>query len=158
VSSDKVKSLPSARTWRGAVQGRVVFTNGVFDLLHPGHVALLERARAMGEALIVGVNDDASAQRLHKGPDRPIVPAVDRARVVAALQAVDCVVLFGDDTPEETIRRLEPDVLVKGSDYDPDNIPGREFVSARGGIVTTIPTVEGHSTTALVDQIRAATR
>jgi D-beta-D-heptose 7-phosphate kinase/D-beta-D-heptose 1-phosphate adenosyltransferase len=132
----------------------VVFTNGVFDLLHTGHVALLEAARAEGDALIVGINRDASARRLGKGPDRPIVPEQERARLVAALAAVDCVVLFDQDTPLELIRTLRPDVLVKGADYTPDTIVGAREVEGWGGRVVRVPLVENKSTTKLLERLR----
>jgi len=135
----------------------VVFTNGVFDLLHAGHLAGLEAARGLGDALIVGVNDDASARRLEKGNGRPFVPAAERARLVAALRPVDCVVTFGEDTPAALIAALEPDVLVKGDDYDPATLPGRDTVLARGGVVTVVPLLPHRSTTALVERIRAST-
>ena len=112
----KVRALDDAVVWRRATRGRVVFTNGVFDLLHVGHVALLESARSEGDALVVGVNSDASARRLGKGADRPVVPAAERMRVLAALQCVDAVVEFAEDTPLDVIRALRPDVLVKGAD------------------------------------------
>jgi rfaE bifunctional protein nucleotidyltransferase chain/domain len=131
-----------------------VFTNGVFDLLHVGHVALLEAARAEGDALVVGVNSDASARRLGKGPDRPLVPESERTRLVAALAAVDCVVLFDEDTPLALIRRLKPDVLVKGADYARDAIVGADDVEGWGGRVVRVPLVAGRSTTTLVDRLR----
>lgn len=132
-----------------------MFTNGVFDLLHTGHVALLEAARGEGNALIVGINRDASARRLGKGgTDRPVVPEQERARLVAALQAVDCVVLFGEDTPLELIRALRPDVLVKGADYAPDAIVGATEVESWGGRVVRVPLVAGKSTTSLLERLR----
>lgn len=134
------------------VDRTVVFTNGVFDLLHRGHVELLERARAFGDSLFVGVNSDASAERL-KGPDRPLVADQDRAAVLAALAAVDVVVVFDEDTPAELVSALEPDVLVKGADYGPGDIVGRETVEGRGGRVERVPLVEGRSTSALVAEI-----
>jgi rfaE bifunctional protein nucleotidyltransferase chain/domain len=132
----------------------VVFTNGVFDLLHAGHVALLEAARASGDALVVGVNSDASVRRLGKGPDRPLVAEQDRARLLAALAAVDCVVLFDDDTPLGLIQRLRPDVLVKGADYARDAIVGAAEVEGWGGRVVRVPLVAGKSTTDLVRKLR----
>jgi rfaE bifunctional protein nucleotidyltransferase chain/domain len=151
----KLRSLTGALEWRAAQSGPVVFTNGVFDLLHPGHVELLEAARREGDALVVGVNTDASVRRLNKGPARPLVPGADRGRVVAALAAVDCVVLFDDETPLRLIQDLAPDVLVKGADYTRDRIVGADWVEARGGRVVRVPLVSGFSTTALVERLRA---
>ena len=133
----------------------MAFTNGVFDLLHSGHVALLEAARAAGDALVVGVNSDASVRRLGKGPDRPLVAEGERARLLAALAAVDCVVLFNDDTPLALIERLHPDVLVKGADYAPEAIVGAAEVEGWGGRVVRVPLVEGKSTTDLVRKLRS---
>ena len=135
----------------------LVFTNGCFDLIHPGHVTYLAAARTFGEALVVGINSDASVRRLRKSPDRPLVPEDDRALVVAALESVDAVCLFDEDTPAELIERLLPDVLVKGGDYAEDEVVGREVVTEAGGRVEIIPFVEGHSTTDLVRQIREIT-
>jgi D-beta-D-heptose 7-phosphate kinase/D-beta-D-heptose 1-phosphate adenosyltransferase len=154
-SAGKVRMRGAAAAWRAERSGRVVFTNGVFDLLHPGHVELLEAARCEGDLLIVGVNTDASARRLDKGPGRPVSHERARARVVAGLAAVDCVVLFDEDTPLELIRALEPDVLVKGADYSRDRIVGADWVEARGGRVVRVPVVPGFSTTALVERLRA---
>ncbi|HEV8508962.1 MAG TPA: D-glycero-beta-D-manno-heptose 1-phosphate adenylyltransferase [Gemmatimonadales bacterium] len=148
-----MRTPEAAATWRKA-QGKVVFTNGVFDLLHTGHVALLEAARAEGDALIVGVNRDASARRLGKGPDRPVVPETDRARLIAALAAVDCVVLFDEDTPLNLIQQLRPDVLVKGADYAVDAIVGAKDVEGWGGRVVRVPLVKNKSTTNLVAKLR----
>ncbi len=133
----------------------MVFTNGVFDLLHAGHIALLEAARAAGDALAVGVNSDASVRRLGKGPDRPVVPEGERARVLAALAAVDCVVLFDEETPLALIHRIHPDVLVKGADYSREAIVGAAEVEGWGGRVVRVPLVEGKSTTDLVRKLRA---
>jgi len=140
--------------WRQKRAGPVVFTNGVFDLLHPGHVEILEAARGLGDALVVGVNSDASAHRLGKGPGRPVQPAEARARVVAGLAAVDRVVLFDEDTPLALIESLAPDVLVKGGDYTREAIVGADFVESRGGAVYTIPLLPGQSTTAIVERLR----
>ena len=140
--------------WRASLEGRLVFTNGVFDLLHRGHVDLLERARALGDALVVGLNDDASAARLGKEPGRPVCSVADRARVVAALRAVDRVVVFGEDTPTALIAALRPDVLVKGDDYDADVLPGADLVRSGGGRVVTIPRTPDCSTTTLLERIR----
>jgi rfaE bifunctional protein nucleotidyltransferase chain/domain len=154
-SGGKVRLLPDAVVWRAARTGRVVFTNGVFDLLHPGHVALLEAARQEGDALVVGVNTDASVRRLGKGSERPLAGETARARVLAGLEAVDCVVLFDQDTPLQLIQALAPDVLVKGADYSADRIVGADWVEARGGRVVRVPVVPGFSTTALVERLRA---
>jgi len=132
----------------------VVFTNGVFDLLHSGHVDLLNTARGFGDALIVGVNSDASVRRLNKGPERPLRSEADRAYVLAAFEAVDAVVIFGEDTPLALVTALEPDVLVKGGDYREETIVGAKEVRARGGDVVVVPLLEGHSTTSIVDRIR----
>ena len=156
-STAKIRSLPEAVSWRAAVDGPVVFTNGVFDLVHAGHVELLESARGQGVALIVGVNSDASARRLGKGPLRPVTDEAGRARVIAALAAVDCVVVFEEDTPLRLIQKLEPDVLVKGADYARTDIVGADFVEARGGRVVRIPLIKGISTTAIVERLRATT-
>lgn len=142
-----------AKTLHNADQ-RVVFTNGCFDLLHVGHVRYLAAARAAGDALIVGVNGDASVRRL-KGAGRPLVPESARAEVLAALAAVDYVTIFDEDTPEAVIRLLQPDVLVKGSDWAADRVVGRDIVEARGGRVLLVPVVAGFSTTALADRIKS---
>ena len=150
----RVRSPDAAAAWRAGQPGPVVFTNGVFDLLHSGHVALLEAARAEGAALVVGVNTDASVRRLAKGADRPIVPQDERARLVAALACVDCVVLFDEDTPLAVIRRLKPDVLVKGADYARAQIVGADDVEAWGGRVVRVPLVPGRSTSDLLARVR----
>jgi rfaE bifunctional protein nucleotidyltransferase chain/domain len=138
-------------------EGRtVVFTNGVFDLLHPGHVRYLQEARALGDALIVGLNGDASVRR-NKGAARPITPEHERAEVLAALECVDAVVLFDEDTPAEIIRTVQPDILVKGADWPADQIVGRDIVERRGGRVVRVTVEEGYSTTALVQKIRGLT-
>lgn len=135
-----------------ATDRRVVFTNGVFDLLHPGHVRYLQAARALGDALFVGVNSDRSA-RGNKGPDRPITPEDERSEIVAALACVDGVVVFDEPTPQALIERLQPDVLVKGADWAEDAIVGREVVEARGGRVVRMPIEAGFSTSAIVQRI-----
>ena len=137
--------------------GPLVFTNGVFDLLHPGHVEYLEAARDLGHRLLVGVNSDRSVRELSKGSGRPIADQQARARVIAALAAVDAVVLFDQPTPLELITALAPDVLVKGGDYRRETIVGADVVEAAGGRVVTIPLLTGYSTTALVERCRAAT-
>jgi rfaE bifunctional protein nucleotidyltransferase chain/domain len=155
-STSKVRSRAEAARWRGQQRGKVVFTNGVFDLLHPGHVELLERSRAEGDLLVVGLNSDASVRRLGKGSERPLVPEGARARVLAGLAAVDCVVLFDEDTPLELITALAPDVLVKGADYTLDRIVGADVVQARGGRVVRVPIVAGFSTTSIIERLRAS--
>jgi len=146
-------TIDAAAGWRQR-SGRVVFTNGVFDLLHPGHVDILSAARGLGDALVVGVNTDASVRRL-KGPSRPVRSERDRALVLAALEAVDAVVLFDEDTPLELIRALAPDVLVKGGDYTVETVVGAKDVLERGGDVVIIPLTPGHSTTGTVERMRA---
>jgi D-beta-D-heptose 7-phosphate kinase/D-beta-D-heptose 1-phosphate adenosyltransferase len=136
---------------------RVVFTNGCFDLLHPGHVRSLEQARELGDALIVGLNSDAGVRQL-KGAGRPVIPERERAEILAALECVDAVVIFDDATPREVISRLLPDVLVKGGDWPGDQIVGREEVEAAGGRVVSVPVVPGYSTTAILKKIREEAR
>ena len=136
-----------------AAGARVVFTNGCFDLLHPGHVRYLAAARALGDVLVVGVNSDASVRRL-KGPGRPILRVEERAEVLAALAAVDHVIVFADDTPRALVAAVAPDVLVKGGDWAEDDIVGREEVLAHGGRVERIPLVPGASTSELIRRIR----
>ena len=133
---------------------RIVFTNGVFDLLHPGHVRYLQAARAHGDLLIVGLNSDASVRR-NKGPERPINQETERAEIVAALACVDAVSIFDDDTPADIIKRVQPDVLVKGSDWPADQIVGRDTVEARGGRVILEPVEPGYSTSAIIDKARS---
>lgn len=133
---------------------RIVFTNGVFDILHPGHVRYLAEARSLGDALIVGVNSDRSARAQGKGPDRPIHPEHERAEVLDALAVVDGVVVFDEDTPHDIIAAVQPDVLVKGADWGPDNIVGRDIVEGRGGRVVRVPLAEGYSTSAILENLR----
>lgn len=147
-------ALPAWLTERGRETVRVVFTNGCFDLLHSGHVALLSQAKALGDVLVVGVNDDASVRRL-KGPGRPVVPLTDRTRMLAALSCVDVVVPFGGDSPTELIERLRPEVYVKGSDYAGRELPERALVECLGGTVELVPNVDGISTTRLIREISA---
>jgi rfaE bifunctional protein nucleotidyltransferase chain/domain len=157
-TAHKIVNREAAARWVKDLQcqGRlVVFTNGCFDLLHPGHVAYLEEARSLGDALIVGVNTDASAARLNKGPGRPLNPETDRARVLAALACVDRAVLFDEDTPLALITALAPDILVKGGDYQLHEIVGREVVEARGGKVMSLPFLAGYSTSGLIGRIRS---
>lgn len=135
-------------------RGPVVFTNGVFDVLHRGHVTYLAQARALGGALVLGLNSDASARRLGKGPDRPLNNELDRAILLAALDSVDCVTWFDEDTPEALIAALQPDILVKGGDYDMRQLPETALVESWGGRALALPFVAGYSTTALVQKIR----
>lgn len=153
---DKVVSAEAAAAWRRGLDGPLVFTNGVFDLLHPGHVEYLETARALGAHLLVAVNTDASARGLAKGTGRPVADQASRARVVAGLAAVDRVVLFDEPTPLALIAALRPDVLVKGGDYSRETIVGAAEVEAAGGRVVVVPLAPGYSTTALVERCRAA--
>ncbi len=130
----------------------IVFTNGVFDLLHPGHLALLADCAALGDLVIVAINDDASVQRL-KGPSRPVYPASERAEILLALRWVDAVTVFSEDTPLVAIERVRPHVLVKGAEYGAGEIVGEEFVKARGGRVVRYPMAQGHSTTNIVKRM-----
>ena len=138
--------------------GPVVFTNGVFDVLHRGHATYLEMARQLGGSLVVGLNTDASAKRLGKGPDRPLNNEADRAVLLAALASVSLVTWFKEDTPLQLITELRPDVLVKGGDYDMDSLAETQVVRAYGGRAQAIPFVDGYSTTALVKKIQLSTR
>lgn len=135
-------------------EDRVVFTNGCFDLLHRGHVQYLYAARALGDALVVGLNTDASVRRL-KGESRPVVPLEDRLYVLAGLGCVDAVTPFGEDTPRDLIAELLPDILVKGGDYAPDDVVGGREVRAAGGEVRILPFVEGRSTTAIIERMES---
>jgi D-glycero-beta-D-manno-heptose 1-phosphate adenylyltransferase len=140
---------------RTRAEGRVVvFTNGVFDLLHPGHVRYLEQARSLGDILIVGLNSDASV-RSNKSADRPITPQAERAEILEALRSVDAVVVFDEPTPHALIVELRPDVLVKGADWADDAIVGRDIVEGAGGRVVRVPLAAGYSTSTLIDRIRA---
>jgi rfaE bifunctional protein nucleotidyltransferase chain/domain len=141
-----------AAGWRVAGK-RIVFTNGCFDLLHAGHLSLLQEAARQGDVLVLAINSDESVRRL-KGPDRPIVPALERAEMLAALSFVDAVTIYPEDTPLETLRIVRPHVLVKGQDYTPATVVGREIVEADGGRVALVPLVAEKSTTALVNRIR----
>lgn len=144
--------LAERQRWRQ--QGlRVVFTNGCYDILHPGHIRTLERARSLGDRLVLGLNSDASVRRM-KGPARPVIPEEERAALACSLEAVDAVTLFDEDTPRELIAALLPDVLVKGSDWS-HFVAGREEVEAAGGRVVLLPLEPGYSTTAMVEQVLA---
>ena len=148
---DEAATLAAGVRARG---GKVVFTNGVFDLLHPGHIRYLQDARQLGDALIIGLNSDRSVGA-NKGPERPVTPEAERAEILSALECVDGVAIFDDETPAEIIRRIQPDVLVKGADWGPDNIVGRDTVEARGGQVVRMELSPGYSTTELIEKIRS---
>jgi len=149
----KVATRVEAAAWRKEQSGRVVFTNGAFDLLHPGHIDVISGARARGDVLIVGLNIDASVRRL-KGPDRPVRSEAERAYVLAALEAVDLVTVFDEDTPLELVRVLMPDVIVKGGDYTVESIVGAREVLERGGDVVVIPLTPHQSTTSIIERLR----
>jgi D-beta-D-heptose 7-phosphate kinase/D-beta-D-heptose 1-phosphate adenosyltransferase len=151
VTIDEAVTLAAGIRGRG---GKVVFTNGVFDLLHPGHIRYLQDARQLGDALIVGLNSDRSV-RANKGPQRPITPQDERAEILEALACVDAVAVFDEETPDEIIKRIQPDVLVKGADWRPDNIVGRDTVEARGGRVVRMELSPGYSTTELMRRVKA---
>ena len=155
-SADKIKTLAEAvaqvQLWKAKGE-KVVFTNGCFDIMHLGHVDYLEKARSMGDRLVLGLNTDDSVSRF-KGPTRPIQDEQSRARILAALQFIDLVVFFNEDTPLNLITELIPDVLVKGSDYLAENIVGAEVVKRNGGVVKTIDFVSGYSTTRIVEKIK----
>ena len=151
----KIRDWPAAQAWREAQHGRVVFTNGVFDLLHPGHVDVLLGARRCGEQLVLALNGDASVRRL-KGAERPVRSEAERAYVAAAFEMVDCVVVFEQDTPLELIRALRPDVLVKGGDYHEDAIVGAAEVRGWGGTVHVVPLRPGQSTTNIIKALRGS--
>ncbi len=146
--------LDELQTALRSKQQKIVFTNGVFDILHAGHVLYLAAARSMGDVLVVGLNADDSVTRL-KGPTRPVNTEHDRAQVLAALRCVDHVVVFSEDTPLRLITTLMPDVLVKGGDYTRETIVGADVVEAHGGIVATIPLLEGRSTTNIITKVRS---
>ena len=152
-SADEAAGFAAEIRRRG---GTVVFTNGVFDLLHPGHVRYLRDARALGDALIVAVNSDRSV-RSNKGGDRPVNPQHERAEVLLALASVDAAVIFDEDTPHAIVSRIEPDILVKGADWGEHDIVGRDVVEARGGQVVRIALSAGHSTSELIRKARAVT-
>jgi D-glycero-beta-D-manno-heptose 1-phosphate adenylyltransferase len=155
-TGDKIKDLEAAKTqvgkWKSQNQ-KIVFTNGCFDLMHLGHVDYLEKARSLGDKLVLGLNSDDSVSRF-KGPQRPIQDQNSRARVLAALQFVDLVVFFNEDTPLNLITEIQPDILVKGSDYLAENIVGADVVKNGGGVVKTIDFVPGYSTSKIVEKIK----
>ncbi len=148
-TAEAVQFVAAAR----AAGRRIVFTNGVFDLLHPGHVRYLRQAHALGDLLIVGINSDESVRAI-KGAERPITPQDERAEVLSGLECVDAVVVFDEETPQEIIAALQPDVLVKGADWAADAIVGRETVEARGGRVVRVPVESGYSTSRIIEKIR----
>jgi rfaE bifunctional protein nucleotidyltransferase chain/domain len=153
---NRVMTKEAAVAWReelGRQGKRVVFTNGVFDILHPGHVRYLATARGHGDALIVAINSDRSVKAI-KGPERPVNTEADRAEVITALACVDAAVVFDEDTPHEIISAIQPDVLVKGADWAHDKIVGRDTVEARGGVVIRVRVEEGHSTTGVINKLR----
>ena len=153
---NRVMTRAEAVAWReelGRQGKRVVFTNGVFDILHPGHVRYLQTARSHGDALIVAINSDRSVRAI-KGPDRPVNPEAERAEVITALACVDAAVVFDEDTPHDIIAAIQPDVLVKGADWAHDKIVGRDIVEARGGVVIRVKVEEGHSTTRVIRQVK----
>jgi rfaE bifunctional protein nucleotidyltransferase chain/domain len=156
----RLKSIVTDQTQAGMIVAqqrvtgrRIVFTNGVFDIIHPGHVDYLAQARDLGDFLVLGLNEDESVKKLNKGANRPLNDLHARATVLAALACVDLIVPFKEDTPEELIRFLSPDVLVKGDDYSVEQIAGHQHVLSRGGKVVTIPLLKGYSTTALIKKI-----
>jgi len=151
--ASKVMTLADAVAWRNAAAGRIVFTNGVFDLLHPGHIDALVGARRAGDLLVVGLNSDESVRRL-KGPERPVRSVAERAYVLAALAMVDVVVVFSEDTPLALILAMRPDVLVKGGDYVESTMVGAREVRAWGGEVAIIPLTPGQSTTSIIQRLR----
>lgn len=152
---DKLVGSGSLPARLDALQRPIVFTNGCFDILHRGHVAYLQQAADLGKTLVIGVNSDASVHRLSKGEERPLNPLADRTAVLAALEAVDLVIAFEEDTPLELIRQIRPDHLVKGGDWTPDNIVGAEDVRSWGGKVHSIPFEYQRSTTELIKRIRS---
>jgi rfaE bifunctional protein nucleotidyltransferase chain/domain len=155
-----ILTTDEAVTWIESVRSggeRIVFTNGVFDLLHPGHLRYLRHSRGLGDALIVGVNTDGSVRAI-KGETRPVTPEGERAEILAALDCVDCVVLFDEETPYQLILRLQPDVLVKGADWSEKDMIGREVVEGRGGRVVRVPFETGYSTTSIIERIAKAPR
>ncbi len=152
---DKIATREQARARMAALPGPIVFTNGVFDVLHRGHVTYLAQARALGASLVVGLNSDASARRLGKGPDRPLNAETDRAILLAALESVSLVTWFDEDTPVELLTELRPQIYVKGGDYDVATLPETAAMQGWGGRALALPFVDGYSTTALVQKIRA---
>jgi len=156
VSHSITQAMTTVQQWHNDGKS-IVFTNGCFDLLHPGHIDYLQRAQALGDVLVVGLNDDASIQRL-KGSSRPVNPLADRITMLAALRSVDLVIPFSEDTPFNLISAIMPDILVKGGDYNADDIVGADIVRQAGGEVVVMPFLEGHSSTKLIDKINTQRR
>ncbi|WP_081681259.1 D-glycero-beta-D-manno-heptose 1-phosphate adenylyltransferase [Flectobacillus major] len=156
MTESKIFTLPQAveqvEQWQALGQ-KIVFTNGCFDIVHLGHIDYLEKAQQLGQKLVLGLNTDASVNRL-KGPTRPVVNEYARARMMAAFAFIDAVILFDEPTPLQLIEQIKPDILVKGDDYSIETIVGSDFVLSRGGVVKTIPLVQGYSTTALIQKIK----
>lgn len=155
IFTDKISSRADAKARVAALPQPVVFTNGVFDVLHAGHVTYLAQARSLGGSLVVALNTDASAKKLGKGPDRPLNNDIDRATLIAALESVSLVTWFDEDTPLEIIDELRPQIIVKGGDYDMAKLKEAQLVESYGGKALALPFVAGYSTTALVAKIRA---
>ncbi|MDX1685517.1 MAG: D-glycero-beta-D-manno-heptose 1-phosphate adenylyltransferase [Saprospiraceae bacterium] len=149
---NREEAMKTCQSWRASNE-RIVFTNGCFDLIHPGHVIYLESARALGERLVVGINSDASVKRL-KGASRPVQEERARALVLAGLASIDLITIFDEDTPLELIKAIDPDILVKGGDWSTDQIVGGEYITEQGGMVKSLPFEEGYSTTSIVEKIR----
>lgn len=147
--------LQRIKIWRDMFNKKIVFTNGCFDILHKGHVDYLSAARSLGDVLIVGLNTDASVKRQGKSPERPINAQDSRAFILSSLQVVDAVILFDEDTPLELIMAVQPDILVKGSDYKPENIVGADVVKAHGGQIVAIELTQGFSTSSLIEKIKS---
>ncbi len=161
LSYPKIMTLPQLSEWlspQRAAGKKIVFTNGCYDILHPGHVDLLERAKKLGDILVLGLNSDDSVRRQNKGQERPVNTYAVRAFVLAHLASVDAVVQFNEDTPLALIQAIQPDVLVKGGDWPIEKIAGREVVLSRGGIVKSLPLLPGYSTTAIVQKLMGVTR
>lgn len=151
IPTENISRFVNAKRFTGK---KIVFTNGCFDILHAGHVDYLSQARDLGNILVLGLNTDESVKRLNKGPERPINSQEARAKVLAALGCVDAIVYFNEDTPYDLIKLVQPDVLVKGDDYKPEDIVGYDIVKGRGGEIITIPFLQGYSTTGIVNKLK----
>ncbi|MFB6257307.1 MAG: adenylyltransferase/cytidyltransferase family protein [Flavobacteriales bacterium] len=150
---ERESAIEQVASWKGKKE-RIVFTNGCFDLLHPGHIDLLTKAKGLGDRLVIGLNSDHSIKRLEKGSDRPIIAEGDRALLIASLEMVDLVVGFDEGTPHELIKILDPHVLAKGEDYEESAIVGKDHVEGSGGRVVRLPLLKGYSTSALIERVR----